>query len=675
MKIAWIKIPVVALFLCLMMITVVSGSQTKDEREHRFAGTQRRDYPFQPVPFTAVLVDDEFWAPRIETNRTVSIPHAFKKCEETGRIDNFAIAGRLMKGEFRGQFPFDDTDPYKILEGASYSLSVHPDPALDKYLDELIVKIAAAQEPDGYLYTNRTIDPNKLHKWAGAKRWEKDPELSHELYNCGHLYEAAVAHYQATGKRSLLDVAIKNADLLCRDFGPGRLSYYPGHQIVEMGLVKMYRVTGKREYLDLAKFFLDVRDNGSQYNQSHKKVAEQTEAVGHSVRATYMYCGMADVAALTGDNRYLQAIDKIWEDVVTKKLYLTGGIGATGQGEAFGKPYNLPNETAYCETCAAIGNVMWNHRMFLLHGDAKYIDVLERTLYNGLISGIALTGDTFFYPNPLASHGQHKRSPWFDCSCCPTNITRFIPSVPGYVYAHTEDAVYINMFVSGSATIKMGNSIVHIKQQTRYPWDGNVKMTVEPEGSATFTIRVRIPGWVQSNVVPGDLYSFMDRSSQEVNLKINGKPYALVIEKGYARIDRQWKKGDVIELNLPMPVRRVLANDKVAEDVGRVALQRGPIVYCAEWPDNNGHVLNLVLRDIAKLKAEHRKKLLNGVTVLCSKAIRLSYDKDGKAISKKEQDFVAIPYYAWAHRGAGEMTVWLARDEKVAQPLEMIKDK
>jgi DUF1680 family protein len=641
------------------------------------SSTQKGDYPFQPVAFTDVKVDDEFWAPRIETNRTVSIPHAFKMCEDTGRIDNFAIAGGLMKGKFRGSFPFNDTDPYKILEGASYSLSVHPDPALDKYLDELIVKIAAAQEPDGYLYTTRTIDPNNPHRWAGTKRWEKAPELSHELYNCGHLYEAAVAHYQATGKRSLLDVAIKNADLLCRDFGPGKLSYYPGHQIVETGLVKMYRATGKKEYLDLAKFFLDVRGNGSQYNQSHKKVTEQTEAVGHAVRAVYMYSGMADVAALTGDNSYLQAIDKIWEDVVSKKLYLTGGIGATGSGEAFGRGYQLPNATAYCETCAAIGNVMWNYRMFLLHGDAKYIDVLERTLYNGLISGVSLTGDSFFYPNPLESRGQHKRSAWFDCACCPTNITRFIPSVPGYIYAHTDDALYVNLFVNSSANVKVGDDTIHITQETQYPWDGKVKIIVEPVDSAPstklgtgeFTLRIRIPGWAQERAVPSDLYRFMDNSSREIGFKVNKKRCELVVDKGYACVKRPWKKGDAVEIDIPMPVQRVLANEKVTADVDRVAFQRGPIVYCAEGPDNNGHVLNLVLPDTAKLKAERRKELLNGVTVLNGKAIKLSYDKDGKTVLKKPQDFTAIPYYAWAHRGAGEMAVWLARENKTAEPL------
>lgn len=633
------------------------------------SGAESKDYPCQPVSFTDVKVEDDFWAPRIETNRKVSIPHAFRKCEETGRIDNFAIAGGLMQGKHRGSFPFDDTDPYKILEGAAYSLSVHPDPNLDKYLDELIVKIAAAQEDDGYLYTCRTNNAEKLINWYGKERWSKLGG-SHELYNMGHLYEAAVAHYQATGKRTLLDVAIKNAEFLDKVFGPGKNETAPGHQVIEMGLAKLYRVTGNEKYLKLAKFFLDTRGpGGNRYNQSHKKVVEQNEAVGHAVRASYMYCGMADVAALTGDRRYLEAIDRIWEDVVTKKLYLTGGIGATGSGEAFGRAYWLPNATAYCETCAAIGNVMWNHRMFLFHRDAKYIDVMERTLYNGLISGVSLSGDSFFYPNPLESHGQHKRSPWFGCACCPGNVTRVIPSVPGYMYAHTEDTLYVNLFVSNSATVKMGKNTVHIKQQTRYPWEGTVKIAVAPKYPARFTICVRIPGWAQNQPVPSDLYRYVNDTSEQASLKVNGRPSALDMEKGYARIERRWKKDDVIELNLPMPVRRVLAHENVEDDVGKVALQRGPVVYCAEWPDNDGHVLNLVLPDNTKLTTEHRSDMLNGVTVIRGKAVGLSYGKDGETVLKKEQDFVAIPYYAWAHRGTGEMAVWLARYESSVQPL------
>jgi DUF1680 family protein/alpha-L-arabinofuranosidase len=629
----------------------------------------KKDYPVQPVSFTDVKVADVFWADRIETNRKVSIPYAFGKCEETGRIDNFAIAGGLMEGEHRGSYPFDDTDPYKILEGAAFSLSVHPDPKLEKYLDELIVKIAAAQEDDGYLFTCRTNKSKRLLSWYGEERWVKLGR-SHELYNMGHLYEAAVAHYRATGKRTLLDVATKNADFLDTVFGPGKNETAPGHQIIEMGLARLYLATGNEKYLRLAKFFLDTRGpGGGEYSQSHRKVLEQNEAVGHAVRASYMYCGMADVAALSGDHSYVEAIDRIWNNVVAKKLYLTGGIGARGGGEAFGKNYELPNASAYCETCAAIGNVMWNHRMFLFGGEAKYIDVLERTLYNALLSGVSMSGDSFFYPNPLESRGQHKRSPWFPCACCPGNMTRFIASVPSYVYAHQAGALYVNLFVGSSATVRMKNNTVRIKQQTRYPWDEAVKITVTPERSDKFAICIRIPGWARNQPVPSDLYRYMNNSDEKVTLKVNGRAFALNLEKGFARIRRRWMKGDVIELNLPMPVRRVLSHEKVTENTGKVALQRGPIVYCAEWPDNDGQVLNVVLKDNAKLTAEYNKDMLNGVTVVRTKAVALSYGKDEKSASKKEQDFLAIPYYAWAHRGTGEMAVWLARDESAAQPV------
>jgi len=645
------------------------SSRITGQKLPQLSGHEKKDYPVQPVPFTDVQVSDEFWSRRLETNRTVTIPFAFGKCEQTGRIDNFAIAGGLMKGEHQGDFPFDDTDPYKILEGASYSLSVHPDPKLEKYLDDLIVKIAAAQEPDGYLYTCRTNDYTKLINWFGKERWSK-LRGSHELYNMGHLYEAAVAHYQATGKRSLLNVAVKNADFLDQVFGTGKNETAPGHQIIEMGLARLYRATGNDKYLKLAKFFLDTRGpEQSEYNQSHKKVLAQSEAVGHAVRASYMYCGMADIAALTGDPSYLKAIDRIWENVVTKKLYLTGGIGARGSGEAFGKNYELPNATAYCETCAAIGNVMWNHRMFLSHGDAKYIDVLERTLYNSLISGVSLTGDSFFYPNPLESHGQHKRSPWFGCACCPGNITRFMPSIPGYIYAHDGPALYINLFAGSSAEVRIQDRMVRIEQQTRYPWDGRVKMTIDPEPSGRFEICIRIPGWARNQPVPSDLYRYMLKSDAKVSLKINGKDFAVNTEKGFVRIDRRWRKGDAIELNLPMSIRRVLCHEKVTENTGKVALERGPIVYCAEWPDNNGHVLNCILKDDTELTSEYRKELLNGLTVISGKAVALSYGKDGKSMSRKEQDFAAIPYYAWAHRGAGEMAVWLARTPPAVRPL------
>ncbi|MDR3717957.1 MAG: glycoside hydrolase family 127 protein [Bryobacteraceae bacterium] len=634
------------------------------------------DYPVQPEPFTSVHFSDVFWSPRIEINRKVTIPFAFQMCEKTGRMDNFeraaaALRGEELKNKQPPGYPFDDTDIYKVIEGAAYTLAVAPDPSLEAYVDSLIRKVGAAQEKDGYLYTTRTIDPVHPHPWAGAKRWVNEEVLSHELYNLGHLYEAATAYYQATGKRALLDIALKSADLLGRTFGPEKASIYPGHQIAEMGLAKLYRTTGDEHYLSLAKFLLDARGpNGEAYNQANKKVVDQTEAVGHAVRATYMYSGMADVAALTGDVSYVKAIDSIWENVVAKKLYITGGIGSTANGEAFGENYDLPNMSAYNETCASIGNDYWNQRMFLLHGDAKYIDVLERTLYNGLISGLSLDGKSFFYPNPLESNGQHERSPWFGCACCPSNMTRFLASVPGYVYAHRGDVLYVNLFVANTAEVQLGSGVkVKLQQDTRYPWDGSVKLTVTPDRNAKFTLNVRIPGWARNEVTPSDLYRFVDQARDPVVVKVNGKPAALALDKGYAVLTREWKRGDTVELSLPMPVRRVVANAAVAADRDRVALQRGPLVYCAEWPDNpNGHVRNLVLADATPLKAALRADLLNGVEVIQGQAIGLAYDAQG-AVQKSAQEFTAIPYYAWANRGRGQMMVWLPDRESAGKPL------
>jgi DUF1680 family protein len=632
--------------------------------------TERLDI-IKAVPFTDVHLNDIFWAPRIETNRTVTIPHAFEKCEETGRVGNFERAAKVLRGEaleddrIRG-FCFDDTDIYKTLEGASFGLSVKADAKMEEYLDELIEKIAAAQEPDGYLYTARTINPERPHEWAGKKRWEKVRDGSHELYNMGHFYEAAVAHYQATSKKSMLNIATKNADLLCKTFGPDKNEDWPGHQIIEMGLCKLYRVTGKKKYLDLAKFFLDTRgpDYGT-YAQAHKKVTEQSKAVGHAVRALYMYSGMADVATLTGDKSYVDAIDRIWQDVVGKKLYITGGIGAAGGHEGFADAYELPNMTAYCETCAAIANVFWNHRLFMLHGDAKYIDVLERTLYNGLIDGVSLDGKRFFYPNPLASRGQHARSEWFGCACCPGNIARFVPSVPGYLYATKADAIYVNLFAAGSADIKLGDDKVKITQKTRYPWEGDIKMTIEPLAESKFTIKVRIPGWARNKPVPTDLYHYLSKSSEKPTLKVNGKAVALNIDKGYVSLERVWKKSDTIELSLPMPIRRVIANEKVEADRGKTAIERGPIVFCAEWPDNDGHVLNLMLPDDTKLETEPND-MLGGILTIRGKAYATKEGEDDKII-KTVHELMLIPYYAWAHRGRGEMTVWLARKEVANQ--------
>jgi DUF1680 family protein len=665
-------------FLSAAGATLAAGAQQQSTLK-----PPARDYPVKPVPFTDVHFNDTFWAPRIEINRTVTIPFAFQKCEETGRVDNFERAAAVLRGENIQNrkppgYPFDDTDVYKVIEGASYALTVRPDKKLESYVDSLIVKIGAAQEKDGYLYTTRTIDPKSPHPWAGKERWQLEQDDSHELYNLGHLYEAAVAHYQATNNRSLLDIALRTADLLDKTFGPGKQAIWPGHQITEMGLVKLYRATGDERYLRLAKFLLDVRGpqsgrphnpRGLEYNQAHKPVVEQSEAVGHAVRATYMYSGMADVAALTGDASYVHAMERIWENVVGKKLYLTGGIGATGAGEAFGRDYELPNMTAYNETCASIGNDYWNHRLFLLHGDAKYIDVMERTLYNGLLSGVSLDGKSFFYPNPLESAGQHARSPWFGVACCPGNMTRFLASAPGYMYAQSGDVLYVNLFAgsTGEITLDKGTK-VKLVQDTRYPWDGAVKLTVDPSAETKFTLKVRIPGWARNEVVPGDLYRFLDRSDQPVVLKVNGRDQTFQLQKGYAGLSRTWKKGDVVELTLPMPVRRVVSHDKVEANTDRVALQRGPLVYAAEWPDNpNGKVRNLVLPDGSKLSSEFRQDLLNGVQVIKGRAVALAYDTSGK-VAKAEQDFTAIPYYSWANRGRGEMVVWIPRTEQRARP-------
>ncbi len=651
------------------------------------APAQPRDYPVKPVPFTAVHVNDGFWAPRIETNRTVTIPFAFKKDEETGRIDNFIRAGKALRHEpFDNHkyppYPFDDTDVYKVLEGASYTLSVHPDAKLEDYCDNLIKIIGEAQEPDGYLYTARTIDPLHPHPWSGNERWILEGVNSHELYDLGHLYEAAVAYYQATGKRSLLDIALRTANLLDATFGPGKREIWPGHQIVEMGLAKLYRVTGDQRYLNLAKFMLDSRGPqskeegaGNPYVEANKRVVDQTDAPagGHAVRAMYMYSGMADVAALTGDQQYVAALDRIWDNVAGRKLHITGGVGARAAGESFGNDYELPNMSAYNETCAAVGNDYWNHRLFLLHADAKYIDVMERTLYNGLISGVSLEGTTFFYQNPLeatGNAGKDQRSPWFGVACCPGNITRFMASVPGYVYAQRESTVWVNLFVASDSEIKMDNGrTVKIAQQTRYPWDGAVKMTVTPDQTAELTINVRIPGWARNEPVPTDLYKYASASKEQPAIKVNGKPVALKLDKGYAAITRTWKAGDTVELNLPMPIRRVIANSNVAADRGRVSIQRGPIVYTAEWVDNPyGKVRNLMLPDNAVLEATYKSDLLRGVEVVQGKAVALSRDGQGSMVRTPE-NITLIPYYAWANRGAGQMMVWLPDNEESAHPL------
>jgi uncharacterized protein len=641
---------------------------------------QKADYPIQVVPFTKVKLNDDFWLPRIKINHTVTIPASFERCEETGRVKNFEMAA-AKSGKFCTIFPFDDTDIYKTIEGASFSLSLYPDKALEDYIDSLIVKIRNAQEPDGYLYTARTINPNEPHLWAGTSRWEKERELSHELYNAGHLYEAAAAHYQATGKRNLLDIALKNADLVCATFGYNKRHVAPGHEVVEMGLVKLYRITNKKEYLETAKYFIEERGHFKGYDpnskdpwksgaywQDHKPVVEQFEAVGHAVRAGYLYSAMADVAALTDDKDFLRAIDSIWNNVVGKKIYVQGGVGAIGDGERFGDNYELPNRTAYNETCAAIANVYWNHRMFLLHGDSKYIDILEKSLYNGLISGVGMDGKSFFYTNAMEiKNGMpHKdmeagRSGWFPCSCCPTNVTRLIPSIPGYMYAQKDNNLYVNLFATSSTTIEVNKKIVQLTQQNNYPWDGNLMFTVTPKSPVEMNLLIRIPGWAQNKAMPSSLYKFEANSSAKTTITINGKLVDYKIENGYAVLNKTWKKGDVVAVNLPMEVRKVVADPHVADDLGKVALQRGPLIYCAEWADNNGMASDFILPENTQFSTEFRKDLLNGVTVMKSEAIAVVIDNTGLNVTTVPRPFTAIPYYAWAHRGKGEMMIWFPK--------------
>ena len=632
-------------------------------------------YPIDPVPFTSVKVTDNFWGQRLQASREVTIPLAFSKCEETGRYENFVKAAHPSDTYKVEGFSFDDTDVYKTIEGASYSLQTYPDKKLQKYIDSVLVIVAGAQEPDGYLYTARTMNPKHPHNWAGKERWVAVENLSHEFYNLGHMIEGAVAHYQATGKRNFLNIAIKYADCVCREIGngPQQKKYVPGHQIAEMALVKLYMVTGDKKYLDQAKFFLDTRGYTSRkdaYSQAHKPVVEQDEAVGHAVRAVYMYSGMADVAAITGDSSYIKAIDKIWDNIVSKKIYITGGIGARHAGEAFGNNYELPNLSAYCETCAAIGNVYMNYRLFLLHGDAKYFDVLERTLYNGLISGVSLDGGSFFYPNPLSSNGKYSRKPWFGCACCPSNVSRFIPSLPGYVYAVKNDQVYVNLYLSNKAELKVDKKKILLEQETSYPWNGDIRLKIT-QGNQDFTMKLRIPGWVRGNVLPGDLYSYTDNQKPAYQVSVNGQTVESDVNDGYLSIARKWKKGDVVEVHFDMIPRIVKANPKVEADHGRVAVERGPIVYCAEWPDNRFNVHSILLNQHPQFKVTDKPELLYGIRQITTDAQALSYDKAGKLVTK-DVELTLIPYYAWAHRGEGDMEVWLPIDVSAtsAQPQE-----
>jgi len=615
------------LLLTMPFLTIISVAGPvprglADQPEHR---------KLSAVPFTEVKFQDEFWAPRLKTNREVSIPHNFKWCEETGRFGNFAKAAGLVEGKFEGIY-FNDSDVYKVLEGASYSLADHPDPVLDKMVDDVVAKIAAAQHDNGYLNTYFTlVEPDK--KWTNFRKM-------HELYCAGHLFEAAVAHHRATGKTTLLDVATRFADRIDAIFGPDQRHEVPGHEEIELALVKLWQETGQSRYFELARFFLDIRGDASKrdvhgpYCQDHVPVGQQSEIVGHAVRAMYLYSGVADVAGYTGNSGYIDAMHRLWDDVVNRKMYVTGGVGARHSGESFGDAYELPNESAYCETCAAIGLALWSHRLNLMHGDAQYADVLERVIYNGVLSGIGMDGEHFFYVNPLASGGNHHRQPFFPCACCPTNVVRFVPSLPGYVYAQDGEGVFVNLYVAGTATVALDDNRVKITQQTRYPWDGRVTLTIDPQRPATFDVSLRVPPWCKG-AQASEGFAETDR--------------------GYVRSRRAWKPGDRIELNLPMEVERIEAHPRVRADVGRVALQRGPIVYCFEKVDNPGGVRSILLAKDPKFETEWRPDLLGGITVITC------LDRAGRRLK-------AVPYYAWDHREPGDMAVWVWQDGKRRTP-------
>jgi DUF1680 family protein len=641
---------------------------------------QASGYPISPVPFTSVKVTPgTFWGQRLEASRKTTIPLAFSKCESEGRYKNFDNAAAHLKDPSKVfkvngvGYSFDDTDPYKTLEGAAYILQTYPDKKLEAYCDSVIDIIGSAQEPDGYLYTARTQNPADPHHWAGDKRWVKEEDLSHELYNLGHMVEGAVAYWQATGKRKFLDIACRYADVACKEVGPnpGQMCVVPGHQIAEMAMARLYLATGQKRYLDFAKFLLDYRGKTTithDYSQAHKPVIEQDEAVGHAVRAAYMYAGMADVAALTGDKDYIKAIDAIWDNIVTKKLYITGGIGATNNGEAFGANYELPNMSAYCETCAAIGNVYVNYRLFLLHGESKYYDVLERTLYNGLISGVSLEGNGFFYPNPLESMGQHQRQAWFGCACCPSNICRFIPSLPGYIYAVKGKDVYVNLFLSNSATLDVAGKKLSLTQKTDYPWNGETVLKIDKNSVGEFNLKVRIPGWLRNSVVPSNLYQYTDGKRLGFSFIINGVTVPLLVsEDGYVNIERKWKKGDEVVICFDMEPRVVRANNKVEADRGKVSIERGPLVYCAEHPDNSFDIMGALINQEPQFTLGKGEVAGTPITTLTTDAQTLNFNKQGK-LETKDQKLTLIPYYAWCHRGSGKMRVWLPQDLNATNP-------
>ncbi|MCW5910417.1 MAG: glycoside hydrolase family 127 protein [Cyclobacteriaceae bacterium] len=617
---------------------------------------------FEPVNFSQITITDSFWKPALDVVATTTLQACIYQTEvKTPRIKNFEKVARNKNEKHEGIF-YDDSDVYKALEAIAYSLKNRPNPELEKKADEWIDKIAAAQLEDGYIGTWYAL--GKLDQ-----RWS-DMSM-HEDYNGGHLIEAAVAYYNATGKRKLLDVAIRFADHFDSLFGPGKKHWVTGHQELELALIKLYHVTHNKKYLLLSHWLLEERGHkyakgytwtdwrDTAYAQDVVPVREQKEITGHAVRAMYMYTGAADVAALTGDEGYMKAMNTVWEDVVHRNMYITGGIGSSGSNEGFSIDYDLPNEQAYCETCASVGMVFWNQRMNLLTGDSKFIDVLERSLYNGARDGLSISGDRFFYGNPLASKGQHYRREWFGTACCPANIARLVASVGDYIYGASGTDLYVNLFIGNATTLKFGKTEVPITLETNYPWDGNVKLTFSPKSKVKFAAHLRIPGWAQNEVVPGGLYAFDDPVTPTFSISVNGRPAVYTMQQGYAVLNREWKKGDVVELTLPMEVRKIKARPEIKQNTERVALQRGPLVYCVEGADNNGQAWNFFIPDNPSFKASFQKDLLGGVTTIQFQANTIQIAENGQSVKTEEKTITAIPYYAWCNRGQNPMQVWL----------------
>jgi DUF1680 family protein len=632
--------------LILLSVSVIGQSA--------FAQTPMEKFEF--INFSKVNITDRFWKPKMDLVATKTLQACIYQTETaTPRIRNFEKVAR-KKGEKHEGIYYDDSDVYKALEAMSYSISTHHDTALERKADEWIEKIAAAQLPDGYLNTYFTLN-------GIDRRWTEVEK--HEDYNAGHLIEAAVAYYNATGKTSLLNVAIRLANHIDSTFRLGNKPWFSGHEEIELALVKLYRVTNNDRYLKLADWYSQQRGKqhsqwgNSAYWQDVLPVKEQKNITGHAVRAMYLYTGAADVGSLTGDLAYMSAMKSVWEDVVQRNMYLTGGIGSSGNNEGFTHDYDLPNQSAYCETCASVGMVFWNQRMAQLSGDGRYVDVLEKSLYNAALDGLSLSGDRFFYDNPLASMGQNTRSAWFGTACCPANIARLVASLGNYIYGKSEKGIWINLFVNSNTRMPLGKDSVSVATETNYPWEGKVVLKIDPDTRQKFNVLIRVPGWANGEASPGALYRFIDDKPKRIWFMVNGEMVQTKIENGYVSIDRFWKKGDQVSFFFPIETLRIRAMDSLRNDINLIALQRGPIVYCIEGADNTGSVWNVLVKPNTVFKAI-TYHILNEPVIALQGNLELSVPADGgEGIKIREEKITAIPYYTWANRGANSMRVWL----------------